>query len=334
MNNTPLSSIIIPVYNMESTIGETVRSALAQTWRNLEVVVVDDGSTDGTAQILAELRAGDDRLRVLHQPNGGVSAARTAGLAAAKGEYITWLDGDDRLEPEMVEALISAARAHGKRTALCNYDNIQPDGRAIRRYALNGDIEFDRETALEKLMALEISQTLCANVTERGLYDEGGVVFRAGTLFEDVDNSWKLYAAGNGAVMVDRILFHRLIRPNSISNEKLLRKRVESCEVYLNRQQLLRKTRPGLDAIFYSHNLNVLFSLRKAVFDDSRDSFRQYRDRIRAICADFRAHEAEAVGNRGALARIEYRLMTGGSRAGFYLSRLTGVGTKKGSRLK
>lgn len=97
----PLVTVIIPVFQGEGIIAGAVRSALAQTHRNLEVFVVDDGSTDGTAAVLATI--GDPRVRTLHQANAGTAAARNLALAQARGEYIAFLDSDDRWFPEKIE---------------------------------------------------------------------------------------------------------------------------------------------------------------------------------------------------------------------------------------
>jgi glycosyltransferase involved in cell wall biosynthesis len=100
MSGNNLVSVIIPVYNGASLIRDTIESVRRQTYRNWECIIVDDGSTDDTAPVVKENIAGDDRFRYIHQPNGGLSAARNAGLERAGGEYIQFLDADDVLMPE------------------------------------------------------------------------------------------------------------------------------------------------------------------------------------------------------------------------------------------
>jgi glycosyltransferase involved in cell wall biosynthesis len=91
----PLVSVIVPVFNSEQFIVPAIQSALRQTYRNLEVIVVDDGSTDQTAELIAAEAASDPRVRIIRQPNSGVAAARNRGVAAARGEFIAPLDADD-----------------------------------------------------------------------------------------------------------------------------------------------------------------------------------------------------------------------------------------------
>jgi glycosyltransferase involved in cell wall biosynthesis len=96
-------SVVIPSYNVKPFLADAVRSVLRQTWTQLETIVVDDGSTDGTGQLAEQLAASDPRVRVIHKRNGGVSSARNAGAAVAQGEYVSFLDADDMLLPEKLE---------------------------------------------------------------------------------------------------------------------------------------------------------------------------------------------------------------------------------------
>lgn len=101
---TPRVSIVIPAYNARRTIADAIDSCLAQTYTDFEIIVIDDGSTDGTADLLAARYSGEPRLRVIRQANSGVSAARNAGILAARGEFVHFLDADDILMPTKLEA--------------------------------------------------------------------------------------------------------------------------------------------------------------------------------------------------------------------------------------
>lgn len=106
-------SVIIPAYNVEPYLGEALESVLAQTCAGLEVIIVDDGSTDATPQIAARYAAADGRVRVITQPNAGLGAARNTGLDAAAGEWIAFLDSDDALHPRFLSLLLEAQRETG-----------------------------------------------------------------------------------------------------------------------------------------------------------------------------------------------------------------------------
>lgn len=133
MNNFPLISVIIPVYNVEKYLHQCMDSVLAQTYKNLEVILVDDGSMDGSAKLCDEYAAKDPRVKVIHQTNLGVSAARNAGLKAARGEYIGFVDGDDYIDPDMFACLFELCHTCHTEIAVCGVHN-----KAIT-------VKFDRE---------------------------------------------------------------------------------------------------------------------------------------------------------------------------------------------
>ena len=101
-----LVSVIIPAYNIEDYIGRCLDSVISQTYKNLEIIVVDDGSRDHTGEILDNYAKKDRRIKVIHKENGGVSSARNKGIEAAEGDYIGFIDGDDLIEPEMYKTLV------------------------------------------------------------------------------------------------------------------------------------------------------------------------------------------------------------------------------------
>lgn len=114
-------SVIIPVYNCGGYLPRCVESLQKQTYEDLQMILVDDGSTDDTPALCDSLAAADGRITVLHRPNGGVSSARNAGLAAAKGDYITFADADDYVNPDHVMNLYNAMQRHGCDVAICSY---------------------------------------------------------------------------------------------------------------------------------------------------------------------------------------------------------------------
>lgn len=114
-------SVIIPMYNSENYIGQCIRSVADQTYRNLEIIVVDDGSTDAGARVCAELMETDARIRLCRQENRGVSAARNHGIDVATGEYVFFLDSDDAVHPLLLEELLGRAEENHARLAFCGY---------------------------------------------------------------------------------------------------------------------------------------------------------------------------------------------------------------------
>lgn len=117
--NSKLLSVIVPVYKAEKYLHRCVDSILAQTWSNLEVILVDDGSPDNSGALCDEYAGKDSRVRVIHKPNGGVSSARNAGIDAATGDYIAFVDSDDYIAPEMYEKLFDVLTSENS-IAVCD----------------------------------------------------------------------------------------------------------------------------------------------------------------------------------------------------------------------
>jgi len=110
VSGKPLVSVVIPVWNAEKNIKKLIEELLGQSYRNVEIIAVDDGSSDDSLQVLRGLAKTDERLKVIHQENGGVGAARNRGIEAATGEYLVFVDSDDEVETDFVKALVEAVR--------------------------------------------------------------------------------------------------------------------------------------------------------------------------------------------------------------------------------
>ena len=119
-----LVSVIIPAYNIERYISRCLDSIMAQTYNNLEIIVIDDGSKDQTAEILDDYQKRDSRIIVVHKENGGVSSARNNGLDIATGDYISFVDGDDLIESNMYEILVKILEKEKTDIAHCGYQMI------------------------------------------------------------------------------------------------------------------------------------------------------------------------------------------------------------------
>lgn len=129
-------SVIVPVYKAEKYLGECVDSILGQSYRDLEVILVDDGSPDSCPSLCNAYSARDSRVKVIHKKNGGVSTARNAGLEAAKGEYITFVDSDDYIEPDMYEKMMARAREFDCDVVMCDCIKEFPDHSALYTHTI------------------------------------------------------------------------------------------------------------------------------------------------------------------------------------------------------
>lgn len=196
-------SIIVPVYNVRKYLDDCIASIVAQTYRNWELLLIDDGSTDGSGEICDVWAERDRRIRVLHVPNGGVSRARNIGLDEVAGEYIFLTDSDDYLEPETLERLRSAITEHDAEMAVCNFD-YQFETEQLRQEMSPKDLrdyQIHEETVLTGAQLLQLG-------------DSGKYAFLVG--------NWnKLYSAKLfegvryhvGARYEDERIIHRLVYP-------------------------------------------------------------------------------------------------------------------------
>lgn len=150
-NEYPLISVIIPAYNGEATIRRAADSVLNQSYPNVELVVVNDGSKDSTRDILEQLAAEHPNFRCVHQENGGVSKARNTGLAAAKGDYIAFLDADDEMLPECLEKLYRVSEKENCDIVAGPSIRVRPDGsRTLKGYGVEGKpLVWQGEEALQ-----------------------------------------------------------------------------------------------------------------------------------------------------------------------------------------
>lgn len=131
MNDMPLITVIVPVYNILEYLPRCVHSITAQTYRNLEIILVDDGSTDGTGTLCDELAAEDVRIQVYHKENGGSSSARNLALKHAAGEYVGFVDSDDYIEPDMYRCLMEGIRQFSVSVAQTGRDEIDEKGNLL-----------------------------------------------------------------------------------------------------------------------------------------------------------------------------------------------------------
>ena len=222
-NTEALISIIVPVYNLESELSRCVESILAQSYRRLEIILVDDGSTDGSRREIARLAGQDARIRTICKENGGVTSARLSGAAAAAGEYIGFVDGDDEIEPDMYERLLNNALRFGADISHCGFQMCFADGRI---HYFNGTGRLLRQNSREAVRALlagEYEPGLCNKLFRRSLLER---LLREVSLDltiknnEDLLMNYYLFSFADRTVYEDFCPYHYLVRAGSASRRK------------------------------------------------------------------------------------------------------------------
>lgn len=219
---TELISVIVAAYNIENYIERGVRSICQQTYRNLEIIVVDDGSVDGTGRILDELAGTDARIQVIHRENGGLARARNTGIARARGNYIGFVDGDDWIDPDMYEKLFSAMKDKQADLAVCRYRQIS------RTRTLDGSVDravlFEGQEALAAYVE-EREEFAIQNAAWNKLYRKellSGNLFPEGRWYEDIVFATEALARAERCIYLDIALYNYIIdREDSIMNQRI-----------------------------------------------------------------------------------------------------------------
>lgn len=190
MKREPLISVILPIYNIERYLPKCMESLFDQTYRNLEIIMVDDGSTDRCSRLCDEYAKADERITVLHKPNGGLSDARNCGIERAKGEYITCVDPDDWVDPDYVEYLLDLLQKYGTKMSICQH-RVKYDSGAVRENGRPGDEVIPAEKCLERMLYHDVIDTsACAKLYHRDLFQR--VRYPKGKLFEDIGTTYAL----------------------------------------------------------------------------------------------------------------------------------------------
>lgn len=219
-------SVIIPVYNVALYLRRCVESVSHQTYRQLEIILVDDGSTDESGAICDELAREDERIRVIHKVNGGLSDARNAGLAVATGEYVAFLDSDDAwLIPDGIEQMMRRLEEKASDILLFKRVDIYPNRQTVMR---DYDSEFIRahsaQEVFERLMLTEqFCMSACFQLLRRDMLIDNHLQFPVGYISEDVDFSCKLWQIAQSVDVLNLDMYGYHHRTNSISTSYSIR---------------------------------------------------------------------------------------------------------------
>ena len=205
-------SIIVPIYKVEDYIRECIDSILAQTYPDFELILVDDGSPDSCGRICDDYAKGDNRIKVVHKVNGGISSARNAGLEVAKGEWIMHVDGDDWIEPDMIESLIEAGQGTGADLVFGDFMKYGPSA----GYNKLPTWSSDKKKSMTNYIAY-VMTTIWGSIAKRSLYADHSLKSPDGISYcEDFHLIVRLCHFAKKVVNVHRPFYHYRYRPTSI----------------------------------------------------------------------------------------------------------------------
>lgn len=238
-----LVSVIVPIYNVERELDRCVQSILNQSYKNLEIILVDDGSPDRCPEMCDEYARVDSRVRVIHKENGGLSDARNVGLRIATGKYVMYVDSDDYIELDSCERLLAGAdedvdlvvgsckEIHQNRIGYQKHTNITPG----KKYS-------SREFVIESIKKNEWFAPAVFFLYDRKFLIDNALFFKKGYLYEDIEMLPRLFLAAKTVVYVDYAFYNYVIRENSIMSSAITPKKVQMrIDIYNNWMRLLNE---------------------------------------------------------------------------------------------
>ena len=210
-----LLSVVVPIYNVEKYLDRCVLSILNQTYQNIELILVDDGSPDNCPEKCDKWKMQDTRIRVIHKPNGGLADARNAGLDVATGKYIAFVDSDDTIHPEMYAVMISKMEQNGAQIACCGKNKIYPD-KLISTQNRKTELIMTASEAIGRLLeGVSIDESACDKVFVRSLFE--GIRFPKGETNEDLPIMPGVFSEAKKVVHVAANYYNYFQNPGSIT---------------------------------------------------------------------------------------------------------------------
>ena len=252
-------SVIVPVYNSIDCLEKCVKSICAQTYADLEILLIDDGSTDGTDRLCERLALEDYRIRTYHKKNGGASSARNIGIKLAKGEYLGFVDSDDYIEPDMYELMIAAMHMDRASIVQISRDEVDEDGTRLPDVCIPpaGEVFCTAQDFLKDLLLHKGDCSFCTKLVKRGLLEKHR--FPEGVLNEDFSLLAELLQEIDGIMILPKQCYHVVCRKQSTTRS---RTQDSFSRVFLDivdnadkMQELVDRKYPGLHSYAVRFNL-------------------------------------------------------------------------------
>jgi len=284
-DNLPLISIVVPIYNVEDYLGRCVNSIISQTYKNLEILLVDDGSPDGCGRICDEYMRIDSRVKVIHKNNGGLSDARNVAIDIASGDYILCVDSDDYVHHAMVETLYLSLKKYKCDISIASHLDVTDQYKSdLSSKKENQTKVFNTQSGLETMLYQKgITTSAWGKLYKAELFTD--VRYPKGKLCEDLDTTYRLFAKSKKIVLNSAKLYFYLQRNNSIIKSSFKPARMDALKfaedqlVFIEtRFPAIRKAacnRLFMEAIF------IILTMQKAAIAEHSTSWRKCVDIIK-----------------------------------------------------
>lgn len=255
-------SVVVPIFKVEKYLVDCVESIINQTYKDLEIILVDDGSPDNCGKMCDDYAIKDSRVKVIHKANGGLSDARNAGICAAHGEYITFVDSDDFLDENMIEYLYTAIRKNNVDIACCQRQEINECGKLLkskRKYntlVINGN----EECMHEFLSNPQMDTVAWGKLYVTSMFDD--IRYPVGRYNEDVFTTYKLISKCKSIFVGENKYYYYRIRTNSIMTTTFNRKHLDAIVGNEERAAFIKDNYPKLQKLA---NAGILYAVNQCV---------------------------------------------------------------------
>ena len=243
-----LISVIVPVYKVENYLDRCVESITNQTYKNLEIILVDDGSPDNCPRMCDEWSKKDSRIKVIHKENGGLSDARNAGMVIATGEVISFIDSDDYIDLNMYELLINKMHETDSDIVSCGVNWVDESGRVLKSDIVLSDVVFSTVEAMKELLDDgALKQPVWNRIYKREIALT--IPFEKGKCHEDVFWSYQAVGKSKRICVINQVFYYYVQRSDSIMGRSFSETRLDALEANHNRCAYIKKNFPEL----YTH---------------------------------------------------------------------------------
>lgn len=240
-----LITVVIPIYNVEKYLKKCIDSILSQTYKNLEIILVDDGSTDNCSEICDKYEDEENRIKVIHKKNGGLSDARNAGINIANGKYITFVDSDDYIESDMIEVLYNNMIKNNAQISTCLYRKFFEGEELVEKPSSYYLKVYSNEQSLEKMMyQKDCTTSAWGKLYLTELFKE--IRYPYGKICEDLPTTYLLFSKANKIVISNCQKYYYLQRKNSIIHSKINPKRIEALNFAEEETNFIKREYPSI----------------------------------------------------------------------------------------
>ena len=282
-------SVIIPVYNSEKYLSKCVESVLAQTYLNYEIILINDGSSDSSAQMCDTYAEQNKIIRAFHKSNGGASSARNVGINKANGRYVFFLDSDDWLEPTAFEKMITVAKKENADLVFCEAQAIDDEGKIeyIDNYSYKEQYPTDDSfsTMMKMMERKEFHVVIWMLLLDREIFTKNSLLFEEGIMYEDMILSYQLYCLSHRSAHVREKLYNRRYRANSVMTSAKTEKNYVSAATVYREVSKFRLTLPK-EKQSSKHVIRCAFNVLIIYRQMSSDIRKKYKSDYEAIVND------------------------------------------------